>query len=111
MEILNTTTNKIEVLSLIDRKTGLDWAIDLIGTDLSYIDYTPVMNQESITWWRNTINGLNNIEDLKEEAKELLGEEKYSILENILNDEAEAGDYDLSIKILTQTLKDAIANA
>lgn len=38
MDIYNTTTDKIEILKILDRKTGIEFTSDLIGNmgDLHY---------------------------------------------------------------------------
>lgn len=113
MEIYNTTTGKTENLIIIDRKSGIEWTNDLIGnagalhynSDLEMAE----MSQEDFDWWSNTIEGLENIEGLTEQAKELLSYDDFEELERKLSDEGNADDYDQHIGTLTAILEDVIA--
>lgn len=112
MKVFNTTTGKEVSLTIIDRKTGCEWTSDLIGNSnaLHYDDEKEmaVMSQEDIEWWSNTIEGLNKIEDLTEEAKELLSYDDFEELENRLADEGDASDYERHISVLTAILEEVI---
>ena len=113
MKIYNTTTGKEVSLTIIDRKTGCEWTADLIGNagDLHYnSDRTmPEMCQEDIEWWSNIIEGLEKIETLTEEAKELLTSEDFEELGNKLANKGNASDYEQHIAILTAMLNAVIA--
>jgi hypothetical protein len=112
MTIYNTTTEKEITLTIIDSKSGNEWTNDLIGNsgDLHYNreENRYEMTSEEIEWWSSTIKGLNKIEDLTEEAKELLNSEDFEELENRLNDEGNASDYEQHIAVLTAILNEII---
>lgn len=112
MKIFNTTTGKEVSLTIIDRKTGCEWTNDLIGNAgaLNYNSDREMaeMSQEDFEWWSNTIEGLEKIEDLTEEAKELLSSEDFEELENMLANEGNASDYEQHIAILTAILNEVI---
>lgn len=114
MEIYNRTTGKTDYLSIIDRKTGLDWTNDLIGNygDLHYNDINERYegDQNYIDWWQNIIDGLNEIEDLKEQAKEILNYDNYEVLERTLEDEGNGNDLEYHVSRLTQILIEVIKN-
>jgi len=112
MKIYNTTTGKEVSLTIIDRKTGCEWTNDLIGNagDLHYNSDREMaeMNQDTYEWWNITIEGLEKIEDLVEEAKELLSSEEFEELERKLSDAGNAYDYEQHIATLTAILKKVI---
>jgi hypothetical protein len=113
MKIYNTTTGKVESLTIIDRKSGIEWTDDLIGNEgaLNYNTDREMaeMSQEDYEWWSNTIEGLDKIEDLTEEAKELLSSEDFEELQETLMNEGNANDYEVHIARLTQILEDVIS--
>lgn len=112
MKIYNTTTEKEVSLTIIDRNTGCEWTNDLIGNagDLHYNSDREMaeMSQEDYEWWSNTIEGLEKIEDLTEEAKELLSSEDFEELEEKLRNEGNANDYEQHIATLTAILNEVI---
>jgi hypothetical protein len=113
MKIYNTTTGKVVELSINDRKSNIEWTSDLIG-NAGALKWNSerdmaVMSQEDIEWWSNTIEGLDKIEDLKEEAKELLSAEEFELLEEKLNNEGNGSDYEQHIATLTAILNKVIA--
>lgn len=112
MKIYNTTTEKEVSLTIIDRKTGCEWTNDLIGNAgaLNYNSDREMaeMSQEDFEWWSNTIEGLEKIEDLTEEAKELISSEDFEELEEKLRNEGNASDYEQHIATLTAILNEVI---
>ena len=112
MKIYNTTTGKEVSLTIIDRKSNIEWTSDLIGNagKLKYNSEREMneMSQEDIEWWSNTIEGLDKIEDLTEVAKELLNSEDFEELEEKLRNEGNASDYEQHIAILTAILNEVI---
>lgn len=115
MKIYNTTTGKEVSLTIIDRKTNTEWTSDLIGNAgaLNYNSDREMaeMSQEDIEWWLNIIDGLENIEDLKEQAKELLSFEALEILEEKINNEGDACDLERHIDVITDILERTIKEA
>ena len=114
MKIYNTTTGKEVNLTIIDRKSNIEWTSDLIGNAgaLNYNSDREMneMSQEDYEWWSNTIEGLDKIEDLTEEAKELLSSKDFEELENKLANEGNASDYEQHIATLTAILNKVINN-
>jgi hypothetical protein len=114
MKIYNTTTGKEVNLTIIDRKSGIEWTSDLIGNagDLNYNSEREMaeMSEDQIEWWSNTIEGLEKIEDLTEEAKELLSSEDFEELEEQLRNEGNGNDYEQHIAALTAILNKVIEN-
>jgi hypothetical protein len=112
MKIFNTTTSKEVSLIIIDRNTNTEWTSDLIGNAdaLKYNSDREMneMSQEDIDWWSNTIEGLDKIEDLTEEVKELLSSEDFEELEEKLKNEGNANDYEQHIATLTAILNEVI---
>jgi hypothetical protein len=112
MKIYNTTTAKEVSMTIIDRKTGCEWTNDLIGNAgaLNYNSDREMaeMSQEDYEWWSNTIEGLEKIEDLTEEAKELLSSEDFEELQETLMNEGNASDYEQHIATLTAILNEVI---
>lgn len=114
MKILNTTKNIVIDLIIRDRKTGVEWTNDLIGNSGERLTYNHdlechEMNQDQIDWWKMIFEGLESIEDLKEQAKELLGEDDYEELIYRLSDNAD--DLESYIIEYIHSLKEAIAQA
>ena len=113
MKIYNTTTGKESSLTIIDRNTGCEWTNDLVGNagDLHYNSDREMaeMNQDEYEWWKNTIDGLENIEDLTEKAKELLSREDFEELKERLYSEGNGNDYEQHISVLTAILEEVIA--
>lgn len=112
MKIYNTTTGEEVSLTIIDRKTGCEWTNDLIG-NAGALNYNSAhemaeMSQEDFEWWSNTIEGLEKIEDLIADAKELLSTEDFEELENKLADEGNANDYEQHVGRLTTILDEVI---
>ncbi len=111
MKIYNTTTKEV-ILTIIDRNTGCEWTNDLIGNagDLHYNSDREMaeMSQEQYEWWSNIIEGLEKIEDLTEEAKELLSSEDFEELKEELANEGNANDYEQHISTLTRILEKVI---
>lgn len=114
MEIYNTTTGKTESLSIIDRKTGLDWVNDLLGNhgapNYNRDEERYEMLGEDIDWWQNIIDGLNEIEDLKEQAEDILSYDDFEDLKRKLEDEGNADDLECHVSILTKILNEVIKN-
>jgi len=112
MEIYNTTTKKEVSLTIIDSKTNCDWSYDLIGNagDLNYnrAECRYEMDSENIEWWATIIKGLVKIEDLTEEAKELLSSEDFEELEETLMNEGNVCDYEQHVATLTNILENII---
>jgi hypothetical protein len=112
MEIYNTTTGKIIELSINDRKSNVEWTRDLIGnaSELKYNDIEEryEMDQDNIEWWTNTIEGLENIDNLTEQAKELLSSEDFEELMQELYNEGNGSDYEQHITTLTGILNEVI---
>ncbi len=112
MKIYNTTTKKEVSLTIIDSKTNSEWTADLIGnaSELYYNrdDERYEMDSENIEWWSNIIDGLEKIEELTEEAKELLNEEDFAELEETLMHEGNASDYEQHVATLTNILENII---
>lgn len=112
MKIYNTTTGKEVSLTIMDRKTNIEWTADLIGNAgaLHYNSDREMaeMSQKDYEWWSNTIEGLNTIEDLTEKAGELLSFEDFEELENKLANEGNANDYEQHIATLTAILEEVI---
>ena len=112
MEIYNTTRGNVVDLSIYDRKSGCEWTADLIGNSegLNYNRDREMaeMSQEDIEWWENTIEGLELIETLTEEARELLEQEEFAALEETLRQEGNPNDYEQHIGILTAILREVI---
>lgn len=112
MKIYNTTTGEVTNLVIIDRNTGIEWTTDLIGNagDLKYNMEREMaeMSQEDIDWWLHTIRELDTIEDLKDEARQLLSYDEFQELEEALNNEADANDYEVHIRKLTALLQEVI---
>jgi hypothetical protein len=112
MEVFDTTAQKTVCLEINDRKTGIEWTADLIGNagDLHYNSERGMaeMTSEDIKWWRNTIAGLNKIEDLTEEAKELLSTEDFEDLTIKLQNNGDGNDYEIHISVLTTILNEVI---
>jgi hypothetical protein len=112
MKVFNTTTGTEIDLTIIDRPTGTEWTSDLVGNadELVYNDEKEryEMAQDDIDWWANTIAGLNKIEDLTEEAKELIDEDDFEALQEQLSQEGNPSDYEQHIAVLTQILNDVI---
>jgi hypothetical protein len=112
MEFYNTTTGIMVNLTIINDKTGLEWTDDLIGNqgDLHYnrdedrYEFT----SEDIDWWQNTIDGLEHIDKLLAQAKELLDADDYEALEYKISDERDASDYEMYISVGTAILEEAI---
>lgn len=113
MKIYNTTTGKTESLIIIDRKSGMEWTNDLVGNagDLHYNSDREMaeMSQEGFGWWKNTIEGLEKIDDLTEQARELLDYDDFEELKRKLSDEGNANDYEQHIGTLTAILEEVIA--
>ena len=112
MNFYNTTTSEEVNLTIIDRKTGTEWTADLLG-NANALTYNSEeeryeISQEDYEWWKNTIEGLEEIDDLTELAKELLSDEDFAELEERLNNEGDANDYDVHIARLTSILKEII---
>lgn len=111
MEIYNTTTGEITGLSIFDRNNGIEWTKDLINAnDIPYNHELGMheMTDDELIWWSDIIRGLNNIDDLLDEARELLTYEEYLELEEKLRDEGDANDYESHVHILTTILNDVI---
>lgn len=112
MEIYNTTTKKLIDLSINDRKSNCDWTADLIGNtgELNYnrVECRYEMDSENIEWWSKIIDGLEKIEELTEEAKELLSPEDFEELEETLMNEGDANDYEQHVATLTNILENII---
>ncbi len=113
MKIYNKTTGKTVELSIYDRSTGIEWTSDLIGNhgDLHYNDDLEMneFDQDAIDWWRKTIAGLNEIEDLKEQAEELSEDDDFETLLRKLEDEGNGDDLEQHIATLIPILKEYVA--
>lgn len=114
MEIYNTTTEKTENLAIYDRQTGIEWTSDLIGNhgDLHYsqADDRYEGDQEYIDWWQNIIDGLNKIDELTDQTKEILNPDDFEDLERKLEDEGNTNDLESHVSILTRILNEVINN-
>lgn len=113
MKIYNTTTGEVTDLTIIDRKTGCEWTNDLLGNsgDLHYNSHIEMaeLSQDDIDWWQNTIDGLDHIEDLTEEAKGLLSNEDFEDLKEKLYENGDGNDYERHIYVLTHILEELIS--
>ena len=84
MEIRIKETWEIEELTIIDPKTGIDWAADLVGDDdnITFDDDHIMCDQETYDWWTDLIeryqaadNRLHEIRTgMDNDARERLGE-------------------------------------
>ena len=112
MKIYNTTTGNVVYLAIIDSKSGCEWTADLIGNSegLNYNRDREMyeMSQEDYEWWSCVIEGLENIDNLTEQARELLDYEDFQELEETLRQEGNANDYEQHIVILTAILNEVI---
>lgn len=112
MEFFNTTTKQVESITIIDRKSDLEWTRDLIGNSggLKFNKTLEMyeLDQDEYEWWVSIIQGLDEIEDLTAQAKELLSEEDFEALQQTLYEEGDANDYPIHIEKLTKILNKAI---
>lgn len=112
MEFYITNTGEKKDLHISDRKSGLDWTSDLIGNsgDLNYNreEERYEMTSEDYDWWSNTIEGLNKIDDLTEEAKDLLSVEDFQDLQEKLYQNADGNDHEKHIASLTAILNEVL---
>jgi hypothetical protein len=112
MKIYNTTTQKEVDLTIKDRETGVEWTSDLLG-NASALHWSSdremaEMSQNDYEWWLNTIKGLEKIEDLTEEARELLSYNDFEELQVRLSNEGNGDDYEEHITNLTAILEQVI---
>lgn len=103
MKIYNTTINQVVNLTIIDRRSGTEWTRDLIGNTGERLQYNedhemPEMDQDQYDWWLNTINGLDHIEDMKEEVSEVLSPEEFESVMEKLSQVGNADDLEYHIK-------------
>lgn len=115
MKIYNTTTKREVQLTIIDGKTGTEYTQDLIGNcdDLHYNSDLEryEMDQDGIDWWSNAIDGLENIDRLQVDAKELLPFNEYEELEERIAQEGDACDLERHITVITTLLEQVIAES
>lgn len=112
MQVLNSTTGQVVELSITDRKSGCEWTADLVDNS-GYVKWDDErdmreMNAEDIAWWENIIDGLNKIEDLKDECREFMDYNEFVALENELSDNGNACDWEMHIDVLVEILEAAI---
>ena len=109
MQVLNSTTGQVEELSITDRKSGCEWTADLVGNSgvVKWDDDRDIreMNAEDIAWWQNIIDGLNKIEDLKDECRDFMDSEDFEALEIELSENGNANDWDMHISVLVPILE------
>lgn len=102
MKILNTTTGKVEELTIIDVKTGCEWTNDLLGNNgaLNYNEELEMaqMAQEDIDWWKSLIE--------KMEAND----EKIQIIEAGINEQTTIDDYQEVLDSFRSGLYDCYGN-
>ncbi len=103
MKIKNTTTGKIESLSIIDPRTGLDWIQDFLGNngaDMTYNEETEVneMDGENLEWWKNIIEKYQANDDRIVEIESGLEWDDLEVFRNGLYD-ASSGNNDLEIHV------------
>lgn len=115
MKIYNTTTGEVTDLMIIDRKTGCEYTNDLLGNTGS-LHYNPEremveMDQAGIEWWQEIIAGLKHIDDLTDEAKDLLDPDDFKDLQDELYRNGDAMDYARHVDVLTDILVNAINDA
>ncbi len=67
-EIKIKESGKIEEITVIDPKTGLDWSGDLIGNNFDGTEWTEdgvvIMDQEDFDWWSNYCNEYETADNL-----------------------------------------------
>ena len=112
MQVLNSTTGQVEELSITDRKSGCEWTAELINSapELGWNDELDMheMDAENIDWWQNIIDGLNNIEDLKDECRDFMDSEDFEALEIELSENGNACDWEMHVDVLVSILEAAI---
>lgn len=112
MKFYNTTTCKEVNLTIIDSNSGQEWTADLIGNagDLHFNKKEDryEIDQNDYEWWANTIEGLEKIEELTEEAKDLIDSDSFEELERKLYENGNGNDYEQHISVLTEILNEVI---
>lgn len=112
MQILNSTTGQVTELSITDRKSGCEWTADLVcnSGSVEWNDERDMheMDAENIDWWQNIIDGLNKIEDLKDECRDFMDYKDFEALEIELSDNGDASDWEMHIYVLVPILEAAI---
>ena len=66
------------------------------------------MDGENISWWQNIIDGLNKIEDLKDECCDFMDSGEFEALEIELSENGDASDWEMHIYVLVPILEAAI---
>jgi hypothetical protein len=115
MEFFIKETGETKKLSIIDRKSNTEWTADLIGNsgDLHYNseeDRYEMQTEADFDWWKNTIEGLSNIDNLTEQARVLLTNDDFEILEQWVSENGNACDYEQHIAVITAELQAVIAD-
>ena len=109
MEVLNSTTGQVTELVITDRKSGCEWTADLVGNSgsIEWNDERDMrkMSGEDIEWWQNVINGLNKIEDLKDECRYFMSYKDFEALEIDLLENGDASDLEQYIAVLVPILE------
>lgn len=82
MDVKINETGKIESLSIIDRKSGVNWVADLIGNAGAFNDdqfgwgeenQIRTCDQETYDWWANYIAATERADDFRAELEEEYG--------------------------------------
>lgn len=98
MEIVIEETKQIKQLSIIDPKSGVNWASDLVGNHIMPSDYQTnedgvlIMDEATYDWWYTLCSDLENAEARKAELLALLHDEQWETACEMFN---EVGNCDL----------------
>lgn len=85
MEIKIKETNEITELTIIDPKTGCDWAADLTGNDdnIEFDGDYKVCDQETFDWWSDLIERYQAADNRKHEIIQQETEDYEGLLEHL----------------------------
>ena len=92
--VIINTTNEIETLSIIDRNSGVNWIVDLLGTAGIHADEEGNyhMDREDFSWWVVYINGYQATEREIAEMAEKTEENYYKIRQRVMDYANESND-------------------
>jgi len=105
MQVRIKETGEIAELTIIDPKTGLDWAADITGNDDNFgydEDYdVRVCDQETFDWWANLIRRYQKVDDRYYEIRKGLDDDT-ALLEHV------SGYIDVDLENYPEALSQAL---
>ena len=123
MQVVIRETGEVKTLSIICRKTGCEWVLDLIGNHGAFDQFEKEVDEDgegtgrwvagavTIQWWQSYISNLEAIEDAIESLHDELAEvfefgEIQAILQRVRDAIGDSNDVESELSVAKNEIRD-----